>query len=283
MPDLLDFGEVLWGDQVQGEASFINGGSEPVSIETVEASCGCTVVDSAAFVAAPIAAGERRVLPFVFNAGKNPGPKSSAIKVREAGGRTSECVVKAVVKGTWMLDPDRVDFGEVMIGSVAADRVIRVTSSQDRVRNVEIVGAAPWLEQHLAARGEGVWEVLIRLRAERLTTGASMATLIVHTDNAIKPSAAIQVRVRGVAQLQASVPCISLIGNETKVVSFTDGHGKPAKIADASSGHAGIAVHVIGESSIDVCNVSGDPLPEAVSIRVTDTGGASCTLWVSSF
>ena len=141
-PDLLDFGTIKETDG-KTVRSFIgrNIGSEPVRIDRVRTSCGCTtaVADTVA-----IQPGDSIVLPVTYNPAARPGPFDKPVWVI-AGGKTyklgiignvvpSEQTIAmrypSLVGGLRMTNGEFV-FGEVLIGSRRTKRLYGYNPSPD--------------------------------------------------------------------------------------------------------------------------------------------------------
>jgi hypothetical protein len=68
----------------EGKFGFVNAGKEPVTIEAVKSSCGCTVPTLAKMTYAP---GERGEVTAKFNIGDRRGVQSATIRVSVKGGK----------------------------------------------------------------------------------------------------------------------------------------------------------------------------------------------------
>jgi len=64
---IFDFGSIAQGTPVHHEFEFMNTGSEPLIISTVQVSCGCTIAD---YSKEPIAPGAKGFVKATYNAAK---------------------------------------------------------------------------------------------------------------------------------------------------------------------------------------------------------------------
>lgn len=80
-----------------GTATFLNAGSEPVSIIEVKPSCGCT---SATFDDSPIPPGKKSVISFTYDPAMRPGKFLKTVKVRFSDGTRKSVTIKGNVLGT---------------------------------------------------------------------------------------------------------------------------------------------------------------------------------------
>jgi hypothetical protein len=87
-----DFGQIEKGIPVTHEFTFINSGSEPLVISSVQASCGCTVTE---YTKESIPAGEKGFVKATYNAAK-PGVFSKTVTINA---NTEEAVVLLTIKG----------------------------------------------------------------------------------------------------------------------------------------------------------------------------------------
>lgn len=76
--EVFDFGEVIEGDKAEHEFTFKNTGSEPIIIEKVKASCGCTTPQ---WPKTPIAPGQEAAIKAIYNSKGRPGKFNKAIRI----------------------------------------------------------------------------------------------------------------------------------------------------------------------------------------------------------
>jgi len=91
-----DFGEIMEGERVLCYFSYENRGDEPLLIQSVEASCGCTIVD---WSKDPLPPGEVEQLQVMFDASGRSGTQIKVVTVRSnaSNGRV-ELILRANVK-----------------------------------------------------------------------------------------------------------------------------------------------------------------------------------------
>ncbi|RMF62023.1 MAG: DUF1573 domain-containing protein [Calditrichaeota bacterium] len=77
-PKVLDMGEVLQGNVIEGEIKFVNTGDGVVEIEKIKPSCGCTTVPPGKM---NYASGDTAVIPFKINTKSFQGIIRKSIKI----------------------------------------------------------------------------------------------------------------------------------------------------------------------------------------------------------
>jgi hypothetical protein len=78
-----DFGNVIEGEIARYEFKFTNTGTEPLVLQNVQASCGCTTPK---WPREPIAPGETAVIIAEYNSNGRPGTFNKQITVTSNGG-----------------------------------------------------------------------------------------------------------------------------------------------------------------------------------------------------
>jgi hypothetical protein len=74
-----DFGEITEGDQVQHTFKFVNKGNEPLVLQNVQPTCGCTVPNN--WPKDPIMPGGSGEITVSFNSTGRPGANTKVIRV----------------------------------------------------------------------------------------------------------------------------------------------------------------------------------------------------------
>lgn len=113
------------------------------------------------------------------------------------------------VRGTWSLEPDLLDFGEVPLGDPNygdPERTLTFVSGTDElVGNPEVnVG---WLRCFTADRDAETTDILVRVVKEELGPGVSTANIVFRTTSSVRPNTAVYVRVKAVPALVATTAC----------------------------------------------------------------------------
>lgn len=91
---LMDFGDIKQGRNIKGAIEFVNNGANPLEVEEVKPSCGCTVatLDKKTF-----ASGEKAHIPFTIETGNTSGNFRKTIRIyfkeHNSEERTSEVIV----------------------------------------------------------------------------------------------------------------------------------------------------------------------------------------------
>lgn len=108
-----DFGEVNQGTKVSHEFTFVNNGSEPVTIQKMVPSCGCT----ASSVDTPtVEPGKSGVVKVVFDTAGFSGMKQKLVQIHsdDFSSPTVSVELKGIVKPLFRVTPPQVNFGEVL-------------------------------------------------------------------------------------------------------------------------------------------------------------------------
>jgi hypothetical protein len=91
-----DFGTIVEGERVLCYFNYENGGGKPLLIQSVEASCGCTIVD---WSSDPLPPGEGEQLQVVFDASGRSGTQLKVVTVKSnASNERVELLLRANVK-----------------------------------------------------------------------------------------------------------------------------------------------------------------------------------------
>lgn len=281
-PAEVDLGQVPWGTNSSHRVMLTNEAPHAIRVRAVEATCGCTTLNDAALTQSEIAPGASVPIEFNFRAGTIPGPKDSTIRVVLADGTQVMVDVSADIVGTWSVTPDRLDFATVSISGQAEKIVQTLEYSSDAHELVDVrVSGGGWLRVLEAPRGQRAGTIRLELDPARAHVGPNVTSLIVETRCDAKRAGAIPVRVKGLAPVVASASRVFLAADDQREISFTDAFSQPVNLRSAVPEHEALAADVRG--SVVVLRWVSEP-PEAliVAVTVTDEGGNSCRLWVST-
>lgn len=94
--EIHDFGTIPEGPKAEYEFSFVNNGSEPIVIQQVHASCGCT---TPSYSKEPVKPGKKGAIKAVYNTQGRPAPFNKTITVVSNAG-TKVLVIKGTVEKT---------------------------------------------------------------------------------------------------------------------------------------------------------------------------------------
>jgi hypothetical protein len=129
---------------------------------------------------------------------------------------------------------------------------------------------------------QGRIEILVRLVKARLAAGQNSASLVVGTDCALKPSAVVFLKARGVHELAISPTQVLLVGTKPVRVECFDRTGARVRLVSADAASGAIRVDVLPNGAIEILNSTTGPLPEPIAVRVVDDRGRSRVFPVSA-
>lgn len=89
-----DFGTIPEGPKAEFDFSFVNNGTEPIIIQQVSASCGCT---TPSYSKEPVKPGQKGMIKAVYNTQGRPAPFNKTITVISNAG-TKVLVIKGEVE-----------------------------------------------------------------------------------------------------------------------------------------------------------------------------------------
>ncbi len=205
-PAVIDLGARAWGQVIPIELTFVNRGSEPLTVREVKSSCGCTVVSEGLPPGHVIEAGGSRRIAAKLDTQLNPGPKQRTISLVAEGGRTYAAAISVQVIGAWSVSTDAVDFGQVVIDApsevAALERDIEFASGEFDL--LSVASSAGWLECALGERIGDRRSILLRVQPTALRRGANSCVVALVTNCDVKPNATVFVRVRAAHALVSS-------------------------------------------------------------------------------
>lgn len=133
-PARLDLGEQLWGDLVPVELTFVNHGREPLVVQAITSTCDCLLTDEQSLTGRRIEAGGALTIGLTLATGAYPGLKHRTLTLTDGAGNRYTAELVFDVRGTWNVEPDVVDFGEVVVGDrtrAEVERIVRFVSQAD--------------------------------------------------------------------------------------------------------------------------------------------------------
>ena len=104
-PREIDLGDQLWGQSIPIEFLFVNESRLPVSIGSIESSCGCLVIDSDAWNGRVVQPGELVSMDVMLDTENNPGAKVRRLDLTLDSGERYSARIVVNVYGTWSVAP----------------------------------------------------------------------------------------------------------------------------------------------------------------------------------
>jgi hypothetical protein len=153
-----DFGEVLQGQTVQHTFRFSNDGNEPLQIEKVKSSCGCTAALVSAKSLAPSEAGKVQA-NFDSTRFRGAVTKTISLYSNDPGQPVMKLYIKGNIRLPLSVVPSRINLGQVEIGKTAATKMTLENHGDADLRLDEIQTSSP--------------DLVIALSAETLPAGQS--------------------------------------------------------------------------------------------------------------
>lgn len=285
-PDEIDLGRQLWGTHVPVELLFVNDGSSEITIQSVKSSCDCVVIDAATLERRCVAPNDTLAIPITLETGQYPGDKHRNVELMTMNGEKYHVSLRVSIYGSWSLTPDSLDLGEIILGDPAAtdaEAVLTFASETDKIVGVPEVDV-PWLTCCMAARDEKTTEILVRASKDKLPPGVSTGHVVLRTSNAIRPDTSVYVRIKLSSAIIATPSTVFLVGEESKIVKFTDREGKPVKIANLEKLNDAILI----KRMQDGCGLELSANPRATNeksskIVIRDDLSRSATVIISFF
>lgn len=271
----VDIGQVPWGTDVPVSLAFANGSDEPVTIESVEASCGCALVlDADGCRGRALLAGDQIQVDVSLGAGTKPGLNEAFVKVGLADGRSRGALVRWDVVPSWTLSADLVQFGKVYLDEPEVPAVT-VAFSSHSCTLVAVQPDVSWLEceaQSLGPGGRDAW-LTLRLKKERLSPGVNRGMLMVTTTDRTVPTARVLVTALGSTALVPYPYHLVLVPGSSGAIRFSEETGRACTLVSAEATHPAIRVQ-LRDSGLVQCSFEAGPMPRGpVPLVVRDESG----------
>lgn len=201
---VFDFGSIAQGSPVEHLFTVNNTGTEPLKIERLNPSCGCTAATLSAQTVDP---GNSATIRAVFDTAGFQGYKVKTVRVYSNDPQQPSVVLtlKGSVVPDVIVDPPRVFFGNVKKGSADELSVIVSGSDQNTVKILDVdtrsADIALKVEDIKTDRGPGK-KISVRLNGD-LAVGAVRSRIAVKTSSEKNPVVHIPVfaKIIGDAQL----------------------------------------------------------------------------------
>ncbi|MFQ5806824.1 MAG: DUF1573 domain-containing protein [Phycisphaerae bacterium] len=284
-PGRVDLGDHLWGTVLPLELTFVNEGLGPVVIESVTSTCDCVVFDEETYHGQSVEPDGLLVLPMRLDTGLYPGLKHRIVKVVGASGGEYTAELFVNVHGTWSLEPDTLDFAEVLLGDPSApdaeQTLTFVSETDELVGNPEV--NVPWLRCFAAQRDTDTTEILVRVMKDELAPGVSTPNIVFRTTSSVRPDTAVYVRVNAMPALVGTPSNVFLVGGEAKRVRFADRDARPVCLVRAEASSADIRATIVAPDQVEFPKAREGPLATPVTVRVQDVKGRFTTVVVSVF
>lgn len=231
-PDIEELGEQLWGQVLDIPLLFVNESEIPIEVHAIKSSCGCTIIDTDAYLGTVVRPGESLQIDARLDTETNPGEKTRQVFLDDTTGRRYTATIRVDVRGTWELSANEIEFGNVALDEgelLPVDRAIEFVSDDDALQGEPIVRES-WLECLVSERKESPRRILFRLHPDRLTPGRHSTQVVIRTDNPIKPNTSVLVRVAGTQQLTASPQHVFLVADAPSGVTFYNSSHKAERL-----------------------------------------------------
>ena len=273
-PSTVDLGERMWGQVIDIPLHFVNHTEKPIRVGAIHSSCGCTIIDTAAYAGQEIAPGAALDIAAQMDTETNPGDKvRDVLLLGEGANQRFTATIHLRVWGTWELSANEIDFGQIALDEgelLPVNQAIEFISESDALVGDPIV-REPWLECTVSKKETSPRKILFRLKPDQLTPGRHAASVILQTDCDIKPNSVVTVRVVGTRQLTPSPLHVFLVGDEASVVTFHDVQGKTVRLATVEAPEA-VSAHITDDGRLRI-QANDASTEESITIHVVSDSG----------
>ncbi|MGK7396297.1 MAG: DUF1573 domain-containing protein [Candidatus Cyclobacteriaceae bacterium M3_2C_046] len=227
--DNFDFGEIAEGNNVRHDFEFINQGDQPLIINQVRASCGCT---TPFWSKEPILSGQKGIISAAYNSKNRPGAFRKSIKVISNGGSVN-LYIKGVVKQTTnrpqqftaeeisrspvlALENKSINLGKIELGQKVP---VKLKVNNEGIEPLQIkaikseCNCTSWNYTGQYIKQNDSFEILIEYAPE--TKGLIRDEVVIYSNDRLKP----QIKFHVEAKVVESLSTESLI-KQNKVVKF---------------------------------------------------------------
>ncbi len=155
---VFDFGEVTQGQKVPHTFTFRNAGDEPLHIDKVSSSCGCTAALVSAETLAP---GESGEVEATFDSTRFRGAvtKTITLYTNDPQRPVMKMSINGKIRVTLSVAPERINLGQIRTGSVAVAQVTLQNNGDAALRLDKVSTTSP--------------DLVAKLSADRLPAGQS--------------------------------------------------------------------------------------------------------------
>ena len=201
---VIDVGEVKRGDKVRVNFDVRNGGDAELEITEVKPSCGCTVADFDARIAAGAAGRVRAVLDTRSFTGAIA--KAVTVFTNDPANPKIHLVIKAKIRQPVVARPGYARF--MTVQGQATEASVQTVASPDRpeLEVLAVKSPYPFLETSHARAEDGAWRIELRLDPDA-PAGPLADYVVVRTDHPDQPEVKISVsgRIRPVIAVDPRV------------------------------------------------------------------------------
>jgi hypothetical protein len=147
---IFDFGEVLQGQKVRHSFIFSNGGDEPLLIEKVKSSCGCTAALVSTKTLAP---GENGEVQANFDSTRFHGAVTKTVSLysNDPAQPITKLYVKGKIKVPLSIMPAKINLGQVMAGTLATTTLTLQNQGDVAIRLDKVQTSSPALTTKLSS------------------------------------------------------------------------------------------------------------------------------------
>lgn len=279
-PNELELGEHALYSEIPFSAKFLNPTGAPVRIAQVQTACGCTVLETEAFVGSLIQPGDALELKGELRVGSLIGEHSKGIDVLLESGAVHTLFLKFSGFETYRYSPRFLRFAEINLDDdeSATQSVIFSSAGVSVLPPPEV--DSPWLEAALLPRGNGEVEIVVHIAKRNLAAGKSYGRVSLRTDDENRPTFSIPVRVEAVSHLRPVPAHVFLAAASEKSIVFVTNEGFHAKVARASSNDESVSATIHSDGRSVLVRWDGSALGEAAVVSVEDEDGHQAKVFV---
>ncbi|MDY0269969.1 DUF1573 domain-containing protein [Trichloromonas sp.] len=180
-----DFGEIFEGQKVEHTFRFQNAGDEPLLIDRVRSSCGCTVALLSSKIVAP---GDVAELKTTFDSNRFGGAvvKTIYLYSNDPLQQVTELHLRGTVKREIVLNPARLDLATLAAGTVRQFDVRLINQSPRTIVLSSLQTTTSEVEAELSSKTlEPGQEAVLKVRVKPKTAGARLSGyVLLKTDSA---------------------------------------------------------------------------------------------------
>ena len=208
---IYDFGTVRDTETVTHQFVLRNEGTGVLEIKNVRASCGCTATELEKDKLAP---GEELKVGASTNMSGRQGKQVKAVTVTTNDPETPSVQLRmeGMVTASIHVDPDRVNFGEIL-DDEPREAIVSITSTVDdltfTVQSAELTGM-DFVQHEIKEVETGKsYQVIIKTVGE-LPVGQHSARMIIRTDTKVRPVIFMNISMQVIGPLQIMPPVIHI-------------------------------------------------------------------------
>lgn len=208
-----DFGTIYQGQTASMTFVFDNIGEEPLIIEDVKSSCGCT---AAAASSSEIMPGESGEIKVTFDSTGRLGKESKPIHVHtnDPDRAVLKLMVHGFIKSAVRTSPSYVNFGYVRQGTASAKTIF--VRSEKGVGILEVETNSPYLLAGLEeGEAENEWNLKVTV-ADNAPLGTIRGGVFIHSTSEEQPVVRVGVFARVVGDITATPEDITFVYSESQ-------------------------------------------------------------------